>query len=61
MAKTTKNNMIFGDLLAKGNNKVRITDEMIERRVAIPKRTIMAHKKELIKYDLIKSSTTSFS
>ena len=37
-----------------GNNKVRITDEMIERRVAIPKRTIMAHKKELIKYDLIK-------
>ena len=37
-----------------GNNKVRITDEMIERRLAIPKRTIMAHKKELIKYDLIK-------
>ena len=37
-----------------GNNKLRITDELIEKRVSIPKRTIMAHKKELIKYDLIK-------
>lgn len=37
-----------------GNNKLNITDELIERRVSIPKRTIMAHKKELIKYDLIK-------
>ena len=37
-----------------GNNKLNITDEMIEKRVSIPKRTLMSYKKELIKYDLIK-------
>ena len=36
-----------------GKNKVMLTDEIIEQRTAIPKRTIMVYKKQLIEYDLI--------
>ena len=36
-----------------GNNTTKLTDEIIEQRLAIPKRTIMAYRKELIKYDLL--------
>tara|TARA_Y100000004_G_C8947848_1_gene427119 strand:- start:331 stop:1377 length:1047 start_codon:yes stop_codon:yes gene_type:complete len=36
-----------------GKNNVKLTDEIIEQRLAIPKRTIMSYKKELIKYDLL--------
>tara|TARA_R110001583_G_scaffold192994_1_gene360317 strand:- start:674 stop:1720 length:1047 start_codon:yes stop_codon:yes gene_type:complete len=36
-----------------GKNKLSITDELIEKRIAIPKRTIMEYRKKLEKYDLI--------
>ncbi len=36
-----------------GKNVVQITDEIIQKRTAIPKRTIMTYKKMLSKYDLI--------
>ena len=37
-----------------GRNNTKLTDEIIEKRTAIPNRTIMSYKKELIKYDLLK-------
>ena len=36
-----------------GKNNVKLTDEIIEQRLGIPKRTIMAYKKDLVKYDLL--------
>tara|TARA_R110000744_G_scaffold173486_2_gene292236 strand:- start:6175 stop:7227 length:1053 start_codon:yes stop_codon:yes gene_type:complete len=36
-----------------GKNTIKLTDEILEQRIAIPKRTIMKYKKELIKYDLL--------
>jgi len=36
-----------------GKNRTKLTDEMIAERMAIPKRTIMEYRKQLIKYDLL--------
>tara|TARA_A100001201_G_scaffold73078_2_gene66521 strand:+ start:631 stop:1689 length:1059 start_codon:yes stop_codon:yes gene_type:complete len=36
-----------------GKNTSTITDEVIEKRVSIPRRTIMKYRNELIEYDLI--------
>ena len=36
-----------------GKNATKLTDEMISERMAIPKRTIMEYRKQLIKYDLL--------
>jgi hypothetical protein len=36
-----------------GKNTIKLTDEILEQRIGIPKRTIMKYKKELVKYDLL--------
>jgi len=37
-----------------GKNKAKLDDDLIEKRVSIPKRTLMKYRKELLEYDMIR-------